>query len=85
MNKYERALNHYVEDLKSYIGSVGYDDRITTIEDYRFLKKLVKKETPVNPIEFDNLLGKRCPLCLNKIEAFDKYCKYCGQHLQWGN
>lgn len=55
-------------------------------EAYRVALQALEKQIPKNPRKYKaskDFIYFECPRCDNKIQADVKYCRYCGQALDW--
>lgn len=84
MNKYQKAFENIHDDLERMALS---DKPDTTPEDYKNIKHLVNKETPVKPNCInDNKLCSKCGFKVTIIgERNMNYCSNCGQRQDWGD
>lgn len=94
MNKYQQALNQWIEDTDRCIGDKLVNDNH---EEINILQELVDKATPTKPniwgdgIDSDGEIiydMYDCPYCHKSYEIdYEKYkyCPNCGQCLDWGD
>ena len=79
-NKYQEALLKLLNSLnKSQFIKYGRDCEIV-------LQELVDKETPKKTTKEVNEhydYDYYCPNCKGNVNRFNKYCKNCGQRIDW--
>lgn len=92
MNKYQEAWERFSNNL--YKPNEGYDI-FERGDDELLIDELVEKATPKKPIDIQEPLVKWgiCPTCKgllntlggrpNRVLESDRYCRDCGQALDW--
>ena len=84
MNKYEEALNNLLGQDSDYYAN---DEDVKIIhEAIRKANKYDEKETPKKPtkeVNEHNDYDYICPNCKGNVNRFSKYCKECGQRIDW--
>lgn len=96
MNKYQDALNNLVHcKSETKCKECRHKDRCTMDRDYKILKELVDKETPIKPknlkekVVFESITKREwiCPRCKHEYIGNPKieYCCMCGQHIDWSD
>ena len=89
MAEIDRLPSHYDIDIKEEV----YSD-IAEVNELLELNKIVseafktlERQIPKKPICREQgstvLLNGVCPKCSNVVHAYDNYCAFCGQKLNW--
>lgn len=93
MNKYQDALDNLVHcKSETKCKECRHKDRCTMDRDYKILKELVDKETPMKVNMEDYHLEDEyeypiynCAKCGKHLNDEDSYCRHCGQKLDWSD
>ena len=86
MNKYEEALNYFLDREEGENITVTID----WLDNAEMLQELVDKEIPMKPCNqevIDCGLGNagNCKNCNRGVNYQNKYCDNCGQRLDWSD
>ena len=91
MAEIDRLPSHYDIDIKEEV----YSD-IAEVNELLELNKIVseafkalERQIPKKPICREQgttvILNGVCPKCSNVVHAYDNYCSFCGQKLNWSD
>ena len=85
----QEALRHFEEHLCKHCCEWDKSLRHCNTCPTDTAKKSLEKQIPKKPICREQgttvILNGVCPKCSNAVHAYDNYCAFCGQKLNWSD
>lgn len=80
---YEKALEHTEQTIALCEGTGIFKENL---DYWKKVKEAIEKQIQEKPRKYKaspHLIYFECPACDRNIQADIKYCRYCGQALDW--
>ena len=71
-----------IETIKIAVAEVEWNYPMEYTVAFEIAIETLKKQIPMKPKEYEDKFYA-CPVCGNVVHAYDNYCSFCGQKLNW--